>query len=564
MFIKKHWMLFLNLLLLLFLLAKNPFSQRTLIPNFEPYPDSIHYIVPARSAAQGREFAIVREERTIKPSVPLLYSAFLTPFFMVNSDPRFFYFANVFLSIAGLILLYTIIRKLLSNHPSTSLRVNQLLTTNHLILFVSLFLYVTNYFIYWYPTLAMAENLTLFLFLLNVYLIVLPTNRITIVLAGIIPFCFFLTKYANIPLTATFLLMFTIKLFLDMRATKNKKNNRLMTYALLFGGSIFTTLLVMVFTESIPGLTTLGSRFANFFPVASSKTTSTSGGGWFSIQYMKEYLPTYFRAMLGGYSVRFLWDNTPIWPLYVGTVGLIGLFIGTFKIKTRLLSCTLLLTLFSSILFMAAFYSQDMRYLYQMIPALLIGFVIFWDAALSFPRRPASRLGGRESRLILTFLLILLFIFYSATNAIRLKKQIMLNLKYAETPWYYISVLELNKYFSKTPKSVEKLPVVISSLIPYYIDFYSNKNYSLLPLSLSQDFQNARKEAWGNFNYSNLIILYHKVLLSKYPLYIHNYGLKNEKVLHDDFKKIQDTFKLELVQTGCYNACNIWRLRERD
>jgi len=559
--LKKHWILLLNLFIFILLLTRNPFSTRTLIPNFEPYPDSIHYIVPARSVAQGGEFAIVREGRPIKPSVPFLYSAVLVPLFIINNDPRVFYFTNILLSLGGLILLYAIIKKILT--PARSLTANDHRpTTNDIILFISLFLYVTNYFIYWYPSLAMAENLTLFLFLLNLYVITLPLNKVSIIFAGIIPFCFFLTKYANVPLIATFLLVFGIKLLFDENISNTKKNNKLKTYVLLFGGSVFASLLIMIFTESLPGLDTLVTRFGNFLPQATAKASTTSGGGWFSAQYMSKYLPIYIRAMLGGYSVRFLWDTTPIWPLYIATPGLIGLIFGMFVKKTRLLSSTLILSLFLSIVFMSAFYSIDMRYLYFAIPALLIGFVMFWRLIIG---GLDSRLRGngtkkRRSKLLLIFLLILLFLFYLVTNGIRLKKQIMLNLKYAETPWYYLSVLKLNEYFKNYPKN-KKEPVVISAMIPYLIDFYSNGEYSLLPMSGNQEFRNQKQEAWGEFDYSDLIMLYTKILYSGHEIYVHNYGIGNEKPLQEDFQKIKDNFILTKVADGCFDACNIWQLK---
>lgn len=136
----------------------------------------------------------------------------------------------------------------------------------------------------------------------------------------------------------------------------------------------------------------------------------------------------------------------------------------------------------------------------------------------------------------------------------------MLNIKYAETPWYYISVLKLNEYFKDYPTS-KKEPVVISAMIPYYVDFYSNKQYALLPLSLNQEFRTAREAAWGKFDYSDLIMLYTKIIYSGHEVFVHNYGIGNEKPLQEDFKKIQDNFILIKVQDGCFDACNIWKLK---
>ena len=211
---------------------------------------------------------------------------------------------------------------------------------------------------------------------------------------------------------------------------------------------------------------------------------------------------------------------------------------------------------------MSSFYSIDMRYLYFTIPTLLIGFALFWNSLFPLFRHPTFRRGIQKNivRYSLFSLLLLLFLFYFATSAIRLKKQVMLNLKYVETPWYYLSVLKLNEYFKNYQKD-RKEPVVISAMIPYLIDFYSNGEYSLLPISGSQEFRNQKEEAWGKFDYANLIMLYTKILYSGHEVYVHNYGIGNEKPLQDDFKKIQDNFILTKVASGCFDACNIWQLK---
>jgi hypothetical protein len=82
---------------------------------------------------------------------------------------------------------------------------------------------------------------------------------------------------------------------------------------------------------------------------------------------------------------------------------------------------------------------------------------------------------------IISGILGVLILVYGATNAMRLKSAVMINLKYAETPWYYISVQTLNDYFKNNDRNAKK-PIVISALIPYYVDFFANGNYRLLPV----------------------------------------------------------------------------------
>lgn len=544
--VKKHWPFLIALFIFIALLLRDPFSMRTLIPNLEPYPDTIHYLNSARSFIEGKGLQITREGRSLKMGVPPLYSLSLIPIFILNKDVRMFYFTNVILALVSFLFFYKILRKVIGAS-------DQRLSTNNLILFFSLFLYVTNYFFYWYPSLAMAENLTLFLFMANLSLMITPINRVTLVLGAIVPFCFFLTKYANIPLTGSFLLLYFIKIFIESRRGK-----RLDVYNLLyFGGGVGSMLIIIALSGSFPGASSLLALFGTFLPITKSAVPTPTTGGWFGIEYMSRYLPDYIRSLFGGYQLRFLWDTTPIVPFFAGTLGMIGLILGLINSKTRLLVASLWTALISSILFMSTFYSFDMRYVFHAIPTLLIGLALFWNFVfqIKFPK-------FKYLHVLFVSLIVCLFAFYFLSSAIRIKKQIMLNIKYAETPWYYISVLTLNNYFKSYPVD-KKEPVVISAMMPYYIDFFSNNSYALLPLSLSQEFRSQRDAAWGKFDYSDLIMLYSKVLYSGHEVFVHNYGIGNEKPLQEDFKKIQDNFILEKVASGCFDACNIWRLKAK-
>jgi hypothetical protein len=181
----------------LLLLYKNPFSERNLIPNLEPFPDSIHYLSPALNLVKGGGLLIEREGRVIPPSVPFLYSLTLVPGFLIFSDVRFFYFTNVMLALSGLFFFYKFLTKII---------------TNSYIIFLILFLYVTNYFIYWFPNLPMAENLILPLFLISLYLLASKLTMKKAVLASIVGISFYATKYASLVLTLTFLFLYLVKI----------------------------------------------------------------------------------------------------------------------------------------------------------------------------------------------------------------------------------------------------------------------------------------------------------------------------------------------------------------
>ena len=193
------------LLVFCLLLYKDVFSERTLIPNFEPFPDAFHYVIPARNLIQGGGFNVSREGRVIKSQVGPLYSISLLPMFFINSDPRMFYFTNIIIALLSFGLFYKILFKI---------------TQNSLILFITLFLYSTNYYLYWYPTLAMAENLMILLFLGATYLIILPVKINKLLVATIIALSFYLTKYASAPLTALYICIYGLKTFIFKKEKK--------------------------------------------------------------------------------------------------------------------------------------------------------------------------------------------------------------------------------------------------------------------------------------------------------------------------------------------------------
>src|SRR5574337_343803 len=94
------WVVLICFILFCALLFKDPFSQRTLIPNLEPYPDTLNYITGARSLISGHGFTLTREGRSMKVNVPPIYSLTLAPAFLIYSDPRTFYFVNLLFAFA--------------------------------------------------------------------------------------------------------------------------------------------------------------------------------------------------------------------------------------------------------------------------------------------------------------------------------------------------------------------------------------------------------------------------------------------------------------------------------
>ena len=524
--------------LFLLLIFKDPFSERTLIPNFEPYPDTLFYIVKPLNFLKGEGFNFSREGRLAYNLTPPLYSIALIPFFAINPDPRMAYFANIFLSLISVGLFFLIVKKITNNIWLTCL---------------VLFLYITNYFLYFMPTLVMAENLILPLYLTAVFLLIRNNTPAFFILLGVLSVCIYATKGANVPISAMILILSAIKIVIS----QSKNTLKIKSFSYLLVGFSVSFILYSLFFYYVTNSNILGPLLEYFglakeaiTPKADEITAAASAGGWISFSYASKNFPLYLSSLLGD-SQRFLWDNTPLVPKYIAFLSLAGLILGVITKRFRFLSVSLILMIVSSIGFLLTFYAFDARYIYIAIPSLLIGFSILIASLFNLFK-------AVKYKRIIFLMIILFFGFYVFNNALRIKNQISLNLKYAETPWYYISVLKLNEYFTDDKVIDGKKPVVISALPPFLVDFYSNGNYTLLPLSYEQELRSAKEITWGPNDYTDLPKLYTKYIKEGYDVYVSRYGLGNEVYTNRDFEIIMKEFQLDLVWPGCYEQCNIY------
>ncbi|MEI6533316.1 MAG: hypothetical protein WCO06_05755, partial [Candidatus Roizmanbacteria bacterium] len=193
---------FFFLILFVLLSYKDAFSVRTLVPNVEPYPDSLYYSIPAWNFVSGKGFNMNVYGMKGVSIVPPLYSFYLIPFFAIVRDIRVYYFANMILSIGSYLIFSFIVYK-------------QFVSSNRklVILGTLQFLYTTSFYIYTMPSLLMAENPSLFLILLSMVLFTLPRNKPTIIFFVIVSFAQMLIKFSNIPLTLCLLFLYAIHLY---------------------------------------------------------------------------------------------------------------------------------------------------------------------------------------------------------------------------------------------------------------------------------------------------------------------------------------------------------------
>lgn len=537
-------------LLFALLIYKDPFSQRTLVSNFEPYPDTFYYINSALNFVKGEGFAVIGENGSIKVRIPPLYSISLVPIFFIKQDPRMAYYINFILAFTSMFFFLMILRKIF---------------INKLIIFSLLILYITNYFIYWMPSLIMAENLTLTLYIATIYFLLSKITKLNMFIVALLAVGSYAAKYANIPITVTIILLFFGKIMFA-RLTINQKIKQA-SFLLIFVSGFFMT--QGIFEQFTQGNNILSQMFGHlqriyvsiFHSYASSVETGITGtaysSSWFGIEYIGKNLPLYLKSITGSPN-NFLWDNTPLVPSLVALAGLIGIFTGILQTKFRFISIALLLFVSISIIFMSTFYSFDARYIYIAIPSLIIGLGLFLTLVVDKI--------NLHKRIVTNFLILAFISIYLVSNFTRIKSQISLNLRYAETPWNYISVLKMNEYFTSDKIINNKRPILISALPPFLINYYSNKNYKILPLSYEQEFrgQDIRQVIWGPNDYSDLPKLYKKYLDEGYDVYVSRAGLGNEGYTNRDFNTILKEFDTKLVLSGCYDQCNIYKVKLKE
>ncbi len=529
--IKTQYILFGLLFLFLLLLFRNPYSSRTLIPNLEPFPDSMYYTTPPRCFILGYDWKMCRLSNPELPGiaqvVPPAYSISLIPAYLLNFDVRSFYFVNILLSFLSLLLLY---------------KISNIFFKNKFISGFICFVYITTYSVYWYPTLAMSENLMQPLFLFSIYVLQLKAKSLKIsFFAGLLAALFYATKYAYAPLTVSYPILFVIKLWFE---TKNKTEfTKNIVSAAIPGGVILFGLTNFAKLFEVLNLITNGALNSN------SSDKITSGGGDFSYLHFIGHAKEYLSSLLGE-SQRFLWDRTPLLEKWIAVPANFGLLV-SLKTKEYLFAkAWLIVAIISQILFMSNFYFSDTRYIYHLLPALLLGFGFF----LSHLEKTIF-----INKLNFYSFLFTIFMVYFVTNAIRIKTTIMVNLKYSETPWWYLSQLEVDKYFESNKKSNSR-PYLVTLYAPFLTDNYTKQNFNPLPLDKQQDFKGSFEKIWGKGDYTNLIKLYAEKLEKGHEVYVTNYGVNAAGHFEDSYKEIFNNFKTTEVYTGCYNLCNIYKL----
>jgi len=527
--IEKHFrnIVFLFLIIIfVFLSFKKVNSSDTLIPNLEPYPDSLYYSVPAWNFVHGSGFSMKTQNTVIKQQTPPLYGIYLIPFFTLFNNVRSFYYANIILLIGTIIFFGLIIDKIFSGNK---------IYKGFLIFFLGFFL-VTNFYFYSIPQLLMAEPITIFLVALGIYLYISKVNILNTLVAGQIGFLLIMVKLSNLPYAGILSILFFIKFFPKIKSSKYLK------LFLISTGIGIIYFLTYIFTSKL---------------LFNHKNL---GGTDFGFSHFKEGIKIYVRTLLGIEGIRYLWFTERFTSSIVVLVTFIGVIIGLLRPNYRKIAFAFLFLIIFSILFMSFFVVQDIRYIIAILPVYII-FIGFFVQEIS------SKTNNIVAIIFMLTVIILSLFFKSQNNKnemaiITFKKQVGLNLRHREVPWNYEAVQVFNKF----TKSFDLKKTYIGTFLPPpFIEIFSNKKYQILPISSWQEFYwlepNLLKKIIGG---NDVLARYKRLVAEGNNVYITHYYESNvPSQWPKQLNELTSNFLLNKVYNGCLGACDIYQLRTK-
>lgn len=527
---KFFYSLFLILAIGVFLVLswKNPYGTSSLIGNFDPFPDSLHYVVPAKNFVAGSGFSFAREGGETTIGVPPLYSLTLIPIYLLNNDARSYYFANLILGVISIILLFKISQKLTKSAWMTGLL---------------LFTYVTSFVIYWQTSLAMAENVLLPICLASLYLALQPLKTKNLILATLLAVACYGSKYVSLPITGVFLLFWLWRIW-----TEQKKSKRL--------GSV----LLLITLASITFLFFNGQQFFNYISQLFQRNLhndlqAQEQTSWLSLQYFSESFPKYFSALMGA-PIYNLWYTKAILPIGLAAFVLVWCLYALFKLPKKRKLVTLLLTLsIAQLAFLSVILMIEGRYAFVFIPIIFTGTAAMLGWLVEKSKKKFSQ---RTNNLMQIGFVGLLAGLLLLSNFKDLKTQLLLNFKGGEMPWWQVGVQAADQFLQTEMEKTNQKPIIISSLSPFVWDFYKQSDYAVLPLSTNQSM--VEENIWGeDFDPNQLMDYYQEQLRAGRIIYLTTVGFgRNDWPILEEYKA--NGFELKLLKEDCVGACKIFKL----
>jgi len=149
--LKNKWPILLTGIFLILLVHKQPFTEYSLVKSFDTSPKQARYVAVTKCLFESNSWQSCINK--YEPSIGVIYSIYLLPFYAIYHEPAIYYFANLILIIGSLIILDSIIKKFTDNSAFRFLLLTIITTTPN---------------IYTLPTKSSPINLLLFLILLFV------------------------------------------------------------------------------------------------------------------------------------------------------------------------------------------------------------------------------------------------------------------------------------------------------------------------------------------------------------------------------------------------------------
>lgn len=513
---------------------KNPYNDTSLIGNFDPFPDTMHYVVPARNFVLTGKFALEYNGQITKIAVPPLYSWSLIPAYFINSDARTFYFINLVLGLISIYLLYKISRQLSKSPFITGL---------------ILFLYTGTFVIFWQTQLAMSENILLpvmFGFILSV----LP-EKLTyknLALSTVLAVFLYGSKYAALPCTLFALLFLAFKIISTSFLQKKTMFKQLFFVA---ATSIFVFALVNghQFLENFTNLIN-----ANF----TQNTTAQEAVAWFGLANLENSFPKYFKALMG-YPIYNLWETKAILPFALAALVLIWSLYALGMKKYRSLAILVLGFIIAQLAFLSLTVMIEGRYAFIFLPVIYTGLAAFCGWSKDFLE---THFGQNKTTIIAIFLVILSVGAFSFYHFPEWKTQLLVNFQGSERPWWHIAMVKEDQLLRY--REVNQETWLISIMPPFMWDFYRYNpahSYQIMPFSNSQDFSSTN--IWTNNGLSdalstNLPVFYASESARGREIYLSTVGF------NEDYRKAlpnyEKFFDFEILDENCGNLCTLYHL----
>ena len=496
-------------------------SQHHFAYNIEPYPDTWFYAIGGRNLAQGRGLNLVYQESVTAISIPKAYPFYLWLVNILIDHPLYFIIGNTILAGAAIWLLFEIIKKAVVKGE----------TKQNYLYPMGLGLYLLHGFILWIPQLAMIENLGLVLIMAICYVLLVWENNWQqwLSLIGLGAICI-ITKYTYVPI------FFILVIIVIFKIWQQKKY-------------LWLGILAGLGTVLAGGVWWWQPELLKSISYGASQLFSDQNE-YFSIIFLPNNLINLGRTMMGG-DTPLLWLSHPLTSLLIGG-GALYLIAKNWGDKNKRLNNIYLILIALIILpLQLIFYVYDNRYLSQLIPLLVVIIIYNW-------RWPLEKEGRRNA--IAVGIMAMLGLWFLTGQAGWYRKIVVDNFLYRSVAWQKEAVMFIGEYFENQENQDFAL---ITNISPFYYDYYGWGKSEYLPLAPLYEYQGTtlwrEKYDWEKF-VADPVGFYTDILEAGKELYLTNAYVTNAEYVINHNELYKAAFELELVQVGCDQACNIYKV----